>query len=382
MNMSDPDTPRAVRLPAERLHARELHALAANDDRPKPEGWQLSPQAVRTFIVGSRDQELRHAWEGGEVKTSIRRKFYGDDALVERCIVTLMGSRGLLLVGEPGTAKSMLSELLAAAICGDSTLTIQGTAGTTEDQIRYSWNYARLLAEGPSEAALAPAPLYLGLKQGRIVRLEEITRCLPEIQDTLISILSDKVLHIPELSGQASVLLACRGFNVVATANTRDRGVHEMSSALKRRFNFETVPPIADLDMELELVVAQARALLAESQADVKVDPDVVKLLVTTFQELRNGKTAEGAPVDRPSTVMSTAEAVAVAHSAGLDARYFSDGALAPEHLVRQLRGTALKDDPQDARKLRHYFDTIVKPRASRDRQWKAWYAARRLLGD
>src|SRR5262249_33800287 len=169
-----------------------------------------------------------------------------DDALVDRCIVTLMSNRGLLLVGEPGTAKSMLSELLAAAISGNSTLTIQGTAGTTEDQIKYSWNYALLLAEGPSVRALVPAPLYTGMQRGALVRFEEVTRVQPEIQDCLISVMSDKVLHVAELKGDDAIVFAAKGFNVVATANIRDRGVHEMSSALKRRFNFETVRPIAD----------------------------------------------------------------------------------------------------------------------------------------
>src|SRR5688572_22452521 len=169
-----------LREPAEVLYADELERLRASDKGPRPDGWQLSPKAVRSFIRG---------------------KFYGDDTLIDRAIVTLMSNRGLLLVGEPGTAKSMLSELLSAAISGTSSNTIQGTAGTTEDQIKYSWNYARLLSEGPSLDALVKGPLYLGLEQGTLVRFEEVTRCQPEIQDTMISVLSDKVMHVPELEG-------------------------------------------------------------------------------------------------------------------------------------------------------------------------------------
>jgi MoxR-like ATPase len=139
------------------VHADELARLAAADDADRPQGWRLSPRAVRAFVVG--DAELE-----------VSRKFYGDDPLVERCIVTLMSNRGLLLVGEPGTAKSMLSELLAAAVSGDSTCTIQGTSGTTDDQITYSWNYALLLAEGPSLRALVRGPIHRALGEGLVCR--------------------------------------------------------------------------------------------------------------------------------------------------------------------------------------------------------------------
>ncbi len=370
----------AARLPAEIRYQDELAALAAGDTHAKPPGWKLSPQAVRTFILGSDGKELTLPGAPKKAGIAIRKKFYGDDSLVERCVVTLMGNRGLMLVGEPGTAKSMLSELLSAAICGVSTHTIQGTAGTTDDNIKYSWNYALLLAEGPSTRALVASPLYRGLKDGSIIRFEEITRCPPEIQDTLISILSDKVLHVPELAGEDAVLLAKKGFNVIATANIRDRGVHEMSSALKRRFNFETVHPIADKDFELQLVMDQTKLLLGEAEAKASFEKDVIILLVTTFHDLRTGRTAEGTVVESPSTVMSTAEAVAVAFSAALDAAYYGDGVVQGEHLVRQLRGTVLKDNPDDAKKVRQYFDVVVKARAAANPQWKSFYDARKLL--
>lgn len=376
MTESRPTSPSTgvARQPAEVFYAEELAALAAADSGPRPAGWRLSPRAVRQFVLGGDG-----TGDGGLDGVATSRKFYGDDPLVERCIVTLMGDRGLLLVGEPGTAKTMLSELLAAAISGCSTNTIQGTAGTTEDHIKYSWNYALLLAEGPSRRSLVPSPLFRGLDGGFVVRFEEVTRCPPEIQDTLISILSDKALLVPEL-GDEAVVLAARGFNVVATANLRDRGVHEMSAALKRRFNFETVHPIADRDFELELVERQTRHLLHEIGAEVTLSADVLDLLVTTFHELRQGRTAEGTVVERPSTVMSTAEAVSVAYAAALDATYFGDGSLAPHHLVRQLRGTVLKDQREDADKIRQYFEVVVKERAKTSPAWRELYGARRAL--
>ena len=301
--------------------------------------------------------------------------------MIDRAIVTLMSNRGLLLVGEPGTAKSMLSELLAAAVSGTSALTIQGTAGTTEDQIKYSWNYALLLAEGPTPNALVPAPLYHGMSRGQLVRFEEITRCPPEIQDTLISVLSDKVLFVPELRGEGTAVFARPGFNVIATANSRDRGVHEMSAALKRRFNFETVPPIAEKAFEVELVVKQANELLSRAGAKATVEADVIDVLVTTFLDLRKGKTEEGTNVERPNATMSTAEAVSVAFAAGLDANYFGDGTLRGEHLARQIVGTVLKDSVEDAKKVKQYFDIVVKTRAKSDARVEVVLRRPRRLG-
>jgi len=351
-----------IRQRSERRYADELERLASADSNPKPDGWQLSPRMVRTFVIG-------------DSKLDISRKFYGDDQLVERCIVTLMGNRGLLLVGEPGTAKSMLSELFAAAISGDSTLTVQGTAGSTEDRIIYSWNYALLIAEGPSPAALVPGPVLRGLAAGKIVRLEEITRIQSEVQDSLISVLSEKLVVIPQLSGEDGEVAAQRGFNLIGTANLRDRGVHELSSALKRRFNFETVRPIADRSLETKLIIEQTNEQLDDSGIDVKIHTDVIDVLVESFNDLRTGLTSDGLSIETPSTVMSTAEAVAVAHSAALDAAYLGSGKVTAAHVGRQLIGTVLKDNADDAAKLRHWMDVVVKRRSGK--HWKDLHSVR-----
>ncbi|MDR1187318.1 MAG: AAA family ATPase [Bifidobacteriaceae bacterium] len=354
-----------LRLPAEQRHADELARLREWDQSegaPTPPGWKLSPRAVRAFVIGHQ-------------KLGVSRKFYGDDPLVDRAIVTLLGRQGLMLVGEPGTAKSMLSELLAAAISGNSNLTIQGTAGTVEDHIRYSWNYALLLAQGPTEQALVPSPIYRAMQLGAVARFEEITRAAPEIQDTMISILSEKQLMVPEFGSDARVA-ARPGFNVIATANLRDRGVNEMSAALKRRFNFETVKPIADREFEVELVSRQVDAELGPVRADVRLDRDVVDLLVTAFRELRAGSTAEGTVIKRPETPMSTAEAVNVAVAASLEARYLGDGTVTPAELAHQFLGVALKDSTEDASRLRFYIDTVVRERARSSRSWKSFQRA------
>jgi MoxR-like ATPase len=352
---------------AEALYAKELSLLAKQDAKvPKPGGWKLSPQSVIRFVLG-------------DEKLGISSKFVGNRSFLERCIVALATNRGLMLIGEPGTAKSFLSELLAAAISGDSTLTVQGSAGTTEDSIKYSWNYALLLAEGPSERSLVPAPIHRGMQEGKIVRFEEITRCPLEIQDTLLSILSDRVMTIPELpEAESRSLFARVGFNVIATANTRDRGVNEMSAALKRRFNFETVQPIPDLKREMELVQRETNRLLAQAQVPVSLAPDLAEILVTTFHELRRGQTIEGKSLESLSTVMSTAEAVGVGYAAVLHAYYYDQGNVTPAHIVQSMVGSAIKDSADDLKKLRHYFNHVVQERKAP--LWKALYEAREHL--
>lgn len=357
--------PSAIRESAEIRFADELERLTqADSDNPKPQGWLRSPRAVRRFILG--DEEL-----------NISPKFFGDDALVDRAIVTLLGKQGLMLVGEPGTAKSMLSELLAAAISGDSGLTIQGTAGTTEDHIKYSWNYALLLAEGPTEKALVSSPLYQGMLEGKIVRFEEITRCPPEIQDVLVSLMSEKQMMIPEMKDNARIC-AKSGFNLIGTANLRDRGVHEMSSALKRRFNFETVRPIQDAQFEIELINKQLIAELGELNQQLNIPINVIELLVTTFQELRSGSTKEGGNIKTPDAVMSTAEAVNIAYACALEAHYLGDGILSAGAVARQLIGVVLKDNVDDIKRMRYYIDNVARERAKASPEWKAFFEASR----
>lgn len=356
------------RPPAEVLYAEELAKLAAQDAKeksPRPPGWSLSMSAVRRFILG--DEEL-----------GVGPKFVGNPSLVDRAMVTLATNRGLLLVGEPGTAKSLLSELLAAAVSGTSTLTIQGGASLTEDQIKYSWNYALLVAEGPTPRALVQAPLYRGLKEGKIVRFEEITRCPLEVQDAILSVLSDRVLAVAELEGPDGMLFAAEGFNVVATANTRDRGVNEMSAALKRRFNFETVFPIADFKTELALVKRESARLLEKSGVPLSPPEDLLEVLVTTFRELRAGESADGRAMEKLSSVLSTAEAVAVAHAVGVRGWFLRKDAGHPSDIVEHLAGTAAKDNKDDLKRLRAWLEQRVSKRSGD--LWKQLYEARHLL--
>ena len=285
-----------------------------------------------------------------------------------------------MLVGEPGTAKTMLSELLSAAISGVSTNTVQGTAGTTEDMIKYTWNYALLLEKGPVKEALVPSPLYIGMEQGILTRLEEITRCPAEIQDSLISILSDKVLNIPELS-EESYLFAKPGFNVIGTANTRDKGVNEMSSALKRRFNFETVAPVKEVSLEKSIIMKEVNELAQQSHIEMEAEEEVAQLLASTYHELREGISSLGHRIDKPSAVMSTAEAVSVYFQTMMTAYYYGDRTIDTGCLVQNLLGAVLKESRDDLDKLKGYFNTVIRQKSDEEGGiWKDYYEARRWL--
>src|SRR6187397_289410 len=236
-----------LRAHAEDQFAEELATLIKHDEKPKPPNWKLSPWAVSTYLLGG---------EIGGVKIS--PKYIGQRRVIEIAIATLATDRALLLLGVPGTAKSWVSEHLTAAISGDSTLLVQGTAGTSEESVRYGWNYARLLAEGPSMAALVPSPIMRAMAEGRIARIEELTRIPADVQDALITILSEKTLPIAELGKEVQ---AVKGFSLVATANDRDKGVNELSSALKRRFNVVVLPVPATIDEEVDIVTRRVDAL-------------------------------------------------------------------------------------------------------------------------
>ena len=371
-----------LRQTAEQRYADELASLARWDrNNPKPENWQLSPRAVRLFILGTpKGQPLELDGE----PVTIRRKYYGNDALVERCIITLAGNRGLMLVGEPGTAKTMLSELLSAAISGCSTNTVQGAAGTTEDMIKYSWNYALLLAKGPSREALVPSPLYVGMEKGILTRFEEITRTPAEVQDCLISVLSDKVMNIPEL-GDRGLLFARPGFNVIGTANTREKGVNEMSSALKRRFSFETVQPVGDVALEKQIILDEVEAMARGAGISAPLDEDAATLLATAYHELRQGISAEGTRLKKPAAVMSTAEAVSVYYQTLMSAWYYG-GPEQARHLderalAENLVGAVAKESREELAAVREYFSTIVQKKAEGEGgAWKRFYEAGKRL--
>src|SRR5688572_11234210 len=355
-----------LRQHAEQLFAQELEELVKADEGKKPVNWKLTPQAVVTYLIGGK---LKNGFE-------VSPKYIGNKRLMEIAVATLTTDRALLLYGLPGTAKSWVSEHLAAAVSGDSTLIIQGTAGTSEESVRYGWNYARLLAEGPSEKALVETPVIRAMKDGKIVRIEELTRIGADVQDTLITILSEKSLPIPELNTEVQ---AIKGFNVIATANNRDKGVNELSSALKRRFNTVILPVPDSMDEEIDIVKRRVESF--EKIMELPAEPPAVaeiKRIVTIFRELRSGVTQDGkTKIKVPSGTLSTAEAISVVNSGMAMAAYFGDGSLKAADLAAGIIGAVVKDPVQDKIVWLEYLETVVKPRD----EWKDIYRACRDLG-
>jgi MoxR-like ATPase len=353
--------PAALRPHAEQAYAAELAALAAADDRARPPSWRLSPQAVVTYLLGG-------VLPGGAV---ISPKYIGPRRVVEIAVATIATDRALLLLGVPGTAKTWVSEHLAAAISGDSTLLVQGTSGTTEETIRYGWNYARLLAEGPSLAALVRSPVMTAMAAGSIARIEELTRIPSDVQDALITILSEKTLPVPEL---ATEVQAIRGFNVIATANDRDRGVNELSSALRRRFNTVVLPLPATEEEEVDIVARRVESLgRALDLPAVPAALEEIRRVVTVFRELRSGATADGRTrLKSPSGTMSPAEAISVITSGMALAAHFGDGTLRPADVAAGIIGAIIKDPVSDAAVWAEYLEAVVRER----RGWADFYRA------
>jgi MoxR-like ATPase len=346
---------------AEQQHADELAALAEHDDRPRPPGWKLSPWAVTTYLLGGVLPD----------RTPISPKYVGARRIVEVAVATLATDRALLLLGVPGTAKTWLSEHLAAAISGDSTLLVQGTAGTPEEAIRYGWNYARLLADGPSRGALVPSPVMHAMARGQLARVEELTRMPSDVQDALITILSEKTLPVPELGEE---LQATKGFNVIATANDRDRGVNELSSALRRRFNTVVLPVPASADDEVDIVtrrVAQIGRSLELPEAPPGLDE--IRRVVTVFRELREGVTADGrTKVKSPSATLSTAEVISVVTHGLALATHFGDGVLRPADVAAGIVGAVVQDPVADRVVWQEYLEAVVRER----KDWRDFYRA------
>ncbi|MCL2853937.1 MAG: AAA family ATPase, partial [Defluviitaleaceae bacterium] len=207
-------------------------------------------------------------------------------------------------------------------------------------------------------------------------RFEEITRCASEVQDALISIMSEKTISVPELAHE---LPARRGFSIIATANTRDRGVNDMSAALKRRFNIVVLPAPADLETEMQIVSKRVSEISASYKLKAALPADEVVLkVVTIFRELRRGATLDDKSKLKPPTgVISTAEAISLLTSSMALAASFGSGDITDYDLAAGLQGAIVKDEDKDKIAWKEYLENVMKKRGA---QWRNLYNACREL--
>jgi len=364
MSKKKNNSDQVIRQFAEVEYAKEIEALIKADKFDKPDNWQMSPKAVVDYLLGAKLKD----------GTQISPKYFGDRRLIEIAVTTLVTDRALLLVGIPGTGKTWVAEHLSAAISGNSTLLVQGTAGMNEDSIRYGWNYAKLLSEGPSESAVVPSPIMHAMQHGQIARIEELTRIPSEVQDNLITILSEKTLPVPELNYTIQAKL---GFNVIATANDRDKGVNELSSALRRRFNTVVMPLPKTLEEEVKIVTSRIESSNTAAAKVLDKGLEEIKRLVTIFRELRSGSTEDGrSKINAPSSTLSTAEAISVVNNGIALATHFGDGKISVHDLAAGMTGTIVKDPVQDKIVWQEYLETVAKER----KEWKDLYTACKKL--
>ena len=144
--------------------------------------------------------------------------------------------------------------------------------------------------------------------------------------------------------------------------------------------NFEIIPAIRSLDAEIAVVEREVKKLNDQSGLTVRSSSSGSGSAGNHFPRITKWSDsgwAQHRSSGRGKHVYGRGGG-GVGHALSVHAYYYSNGELDINQLVHFIIGSAIKDNADDRRRLRHYFDTEVASRSGE--AWQQAYAQRELI--
>ncbi|MEE8599653.1 AAA family ATPase [Euzebya tangerina] len=191
---------------------------------------------------------------------------------IELLVAALDSGAHVLLEGPPGTGKSTMLRAVAEASHVPFAF-VEGNAELTPSRLVGHFDPAIVIERGYVDEAFVDGPLVRALRDGGLLYVEEINRVPEETINVLLTVMSERELHVPRVGRIA----AAPGFRFVAAMNPFDAvGTARISSAI-----YDRVCRIA-VDYQDQ---AEEVAITAAHGADT--DPDFREQAVTLVRETR-----------------------------------------------------------------------------------------------